>query len=487
MPNFRPILFIVAVVLLALAAMMLIPAAVDFAYGNPDAEVFLYSAAFTAVCGGALALGTRSSRQQGGLSLRQAFLLTPLTWTSTAVFAALPFQFGHFPDLSLNYTNAFFETMSGLTATGATILVGLDRMPEGILLWRALLQWLGGIGIIGVAIAVLPALRVGGMQLFRTESSDRSQKVLPRAQQIAKAIGAIYVGMTTICAACYWLAGMTPFEAVVHALTSLSTGGFSTSDKSMGNFESPALHWLATLFMLLGSLPFVLYVRTLNGQRDALWKDSQVRTFLGFLAAVILPLSVWLALKQGYEFHDALRMVAFNVVSVVTTTGFAYTDYTQWGNLAVGVFFGLTFIGGCTGSTTGGIKIFRFEVMAIVLRTHFLRLVYPRGVFPRQYGSRQLDDDVLGSVVVFFTLFFTAYSVLTIALMALGLDFITSISAAASSLANVGPGLGDVIGPAGTFSALPDSAKWLLSLAMLLGRLELFTVLVLFMPQFWRG
>ncbi|MFP5514715.1 MAG: TrkH family potassium uptake protein, partial [Alphaproteobacteria bacterium] len=283
------------------------------------------------------------------------------------------------------------------------------------------------------------------------------------------------------------LAGMTPFEAVVHALTSLSSGGFSTSDSSIGHFESPVLHWLVTLFMLLGSLPFVLYVRTLTGQRDALWKDSQVRSYLGFLVVVILPLSIWLAATHGHDFQDALRLVAFNVVSVVTTTGYAYTDYSQWGNLAVGVFFGLTFIGGCTGSTAGGIKIFRFEVMVTVLRTHFLHLIYPRGVFPRQYGNRRLDDDVLGSVIVFFALFFTAYSVITIALMALGLDFITSASAAVTALANVGPGLGEIIGPAGTFSTLPDSAKWLLSLAMLLGRLELFTVLVLFMPQFWRG
>ena len=486
MPNFRPILFIIAIVLLALATTMLIPAAVDYAYGNPDGRIFLYSAAVTAACGGALALSARC-RLQGGLSLRQAFLLTPLTWTTTAAFAALPFQFGHFPELSLNYANAFFETMSGLTTTGSTVLVGLDQTTEGILLWRALLQWLGGIGIIGVAIAVLPALRVGGMQLFRTESSDRSQKVLPRAQQIAKAITAVYTGLTVICGVSYWLAGMTPFEAVVHALTSLSSGGFSTSDSSISHFKNPVLHWLVTLFMLAGSLPFVLYVRTLTGQRDALWRDSQVRTYLTFLAAVILPLSVWLTLKHGYGFADSLRLVAFNVVSVVTTTGYAYTDYSLWGNLAVGVFFGLTFIGGCTGSTAGGIKIFRFEVMVTVLRTHFLHLIYPRGVFPRQYGNRQLDDDVLGSVIVFFALFFTAYSVTTIALMALGLDFITSASAAVTALANVGPGLGDVIGPAGNFSTLPDSAKWLLSLAMLLGRLELFTVLVLFMPQFWRG
>ncbi|HYG88319.1 MAG TPA: TrkH family potassium uptake protein [Azospirillum sp.] len=486
MPSLRPVLFIVSILLLALAAAMLIPAGVDGYHGNPDWRVFLASSGFTGVCGGLLFLATRC-RLHGGLSLRQAFLLTPLSWCATAAFAAVPFQFCHFPDLSLNYANAFFETMSGLTTTGATVLVGLDATPEGILLWRALLQWLGGIGIVAVAIAVLPALRVGGMQLFRTESSDRSEKVLPRAQQIAKAIGGVYAGLTVLCGLCYWAAGMSAFEAVVHALTSLSTGGFSTSDSSFAHFENPVLHWLGTLFMLAGGLPFVLYVRTLTGQYDALWRDSQVRSLLAFLAVVILSLSVWLTWRSDYAFPDALRLVAFNVVSVVTTTGYALTDYSLWGNLAVAVFFGLTFIGGCTGSTSGGIKVFRFEVMAILLRTHFRHLLYPRGVFPRQYGNRVLDDDVLGSVIVFCALFFTAYSVLTIALMAFGLDFITSASASVTALANVGPGLGAVIGPSGTFAPLPDAAKWLLSFGMLLGRLELFTVLILFMPQFWRN
>ena len=296
-----------------------------------------------------------------------------------------------------------------------------------------------------------------------------------------------YLFLTFACALTYAFCGMSVFDAVAHAMATISTGGFSTSDSSFAQFENPVLHWLGTLFMLAGALPFVLYVRTLTGQHDALWRDSQVRSFLAFLVAVILPLAVWLTWRSDYAFPDALRLVAFNVVSVVTTTGYALTDYSLWGNLAVGVFFGLTFIGGCTGSTSGGIKIFRFEVMAILLRAHFRHLLYPRGVFPRQYGNRLLDDDVLGSVIVFCALFFTAYSVLTIALMAFGLDFITSASASVTALANVGPGLGPVIGPAGTFATLPDAAKWLLSFGMLLGRLELFTVLILFMPQFWRS
>jgi trk system potassium uptake protein TrkH len=324
------------------------------------------------------------------------------------------------------------------------------------------------------------------MQLFRTESSDRSEKVMPRVRQIATAIVAIYVGLTVVCAVCYWLAGMTVFDAVAHALTTVSTAGFSTYDASMGHWDSPAIHWIAILFMLSGAIPFVLYVRLLHGERDALW-DSQVRTLFGFLLVVIAAIAVWLVVTGRYGLSDALRHSAFNVVSIVTTTGYATTDYNLWGNVVVGVFFGLTFIGGCTGSTTGGIKIFRLEVMALMLRTHFLRLLYPRGVFPRVYGGRLLPDEVVGSVIVFLSVYFVCYSVLTVALMAFDLDFLTSTSAAVSSLSNVGPGLGPIIGPAGNFSTLPMGAKWLLCFGMLLGRLELFTVLILFLPQFWRG
>jgi trk system potassium uptake protein TrkH len=434
--------------LIALAVAMLLPAAADLYVGNRDWQAFALSSALTLACGDMLLYATRC-RLQGGLTLRQAFVLTPVSWSAVALFGALPLAFSDYGTLKDSFTNAFFESMSGLTATGATVIIGLDAAPPGLLLWRALLQWLGGIGIIGVAIAILPALGIGGMQLFRTESSDRSEKVMPRARQIAAAIGVIYAGLTLVCAVLYWLAGMTAFEAVVHALTTLATGGFSTSDISMSRWDIPALHWIAIVF--------------------------------------IVGLAAWLFATDRHGLLDSLRHAAFNVVSVVTTTGFATTDYSRWGNIAVGVFFGLTFIGACTGSTSGGIKIFRFEVMAVLLRTHFLHLLHPKGVFPRSYAGRLLPDDVVTSVVVFFALYFLCYSVLTIALMTLDLDFVTSITAAVSALSNVGPGLGPIIGPVGTFAPLPDTAKWLLTFAMLLGRLELFTVLILFMPRFWRG
>lgn len=483
-PRLRPVLHLVGRMLLALAAAMLLPAVADLAVRNPDWKAFVLGSGVTFASGAGLTYLTRC-RLSGGLTLRQAFVLTPLAWTAIALFGALPLYISDYAQLRDSFTNAFFESMSGLTTTGSTVIVGLDAAPPGILLWRALLQWLGGIGIVGVAIAILPALGVGGMQLFRTESSDRSEKVMPRVREIATALGLVYLSLTVICGILYWLAGMTRFEALVHALTTLSTGGFSTSDSSMGKF-GPAAQWVCTAFMLAGGIPFVLYVRLLRGERDGL-RNTQARAYIGFLLVMSLGLAVWLVLSGRYGLEEAARLAAFNVVSVVTTTGYATTDYSLWGNVAIGVFFGLTFVGGCTGSTAGGIKIFRFEVMVAVLRSYLRQLIYPKGVFRRMYAGRLLPDDVIVSVVVFFAFFFACYSAFTILLMALDLDFLTSASAAVTALANVGPGLGPTIGPAGNFATVPDAAKWTLAFGMLLGRLELFTVLVLFFPQFWRG
>ncbi|GEO14383.1 TrkH family potassium uptake protein [Microvirga aerophila] len=484
-PYIRPVFHLTGRMLLALAAAMLLPAGVDTLTGDPDWRAFLIGSGITFACGAALTHVTRC-RLSGGLTLRQAFLLTPVAWTTIALFGAIPLYISDYSQLRDHFTNAFFESVSGLTTTGATVIVGLDDAPQGILLWRALLQWLGGIGIIGVAISILPTLGVGGMQLFRTESSDRSEKVMPRVREIATGIVLIYVALTVACGLAYWLVAMTPFEAVAHALTTVSTAGFSTSDISMARWDSASLHWIATFFMLSGAVPFVLYLRLFQGQRDAL-RDSQVWFLVGLLAVVIVVVAAWLTLAGKHSAADALRLAAFNVVSVVTTTGYATADYTLWGNLMIGLFFGLMFVGGCTGSTSGGMKIFRFQVMIRMLQSQFLRLLYPRGVFPRVYAGRLLPDDVIGSVVVFFSLYFICYSALTVAMMAFDLDFLTSASAAVSALSNIGPGLGPIIGPAGNFAMLPDASKWLLCFGMLLGRLELFTVLILFFPQFWRG
>jgi trk system potassium uptake protein TrkH len=485
MPRLRPVLHLISRMLLVLAAFMLLPAAVDLAHGHPDWRPFTISSLCLAA-GAALLFRATRYEVSAGLTLRQAFLLTPLSWLSICVCAAIPFYLSQHPGLGGSATDAVFEAVSGLTTTGATVVVGLDDAPPGILLWRALLQWLGGIGIIATALAILPALGVGGMQLFRTESSDRSEKVMPRIRQITAAIVMSYVALTLLCMAAYALAGMGPLNAAAHALSTISTAGFSTSDASLAQWDSPAIHWVAIIGMLAGAMPFVLYVRLL--QRDfSILRDEQVRAFLGLTGSVVALLALWLFASGRYGIADALRHAALSVVSIVTTTGFASADYTTWGGAATGLFFGLLFVGGCTGSTAGGIKVFRFQVMAVMLRAQFLRLLYPRGVFPRVYAGKPLPDDVVGSVVAFFALYFACYGILTILLMAMELDFLTSASTAVSMLSNVGPGLGPVVGPTGNFSSLPDAAKWLLCFAMLLGRLELFTILILFMPRFWRG
>ena len=483
--GFKPVAYLSGIVLLATAAAMVFPMLADFYFGNEDWKAFAFAGVLTWIPGTALVYSTRGSLK-AGLSLRQAFLLTPLSWLAVSIFSAIPFYLSGYGIVSGSLADSFFEAVSGITTTGATVILGLDDAPPGMLLWRALLQWMGGIGIIATAIAILPALGIGGMQLFRTESSDRSEKAMPRVRQIAATLGKTYVGLTVVAVLVYWTAGMRLFDALAHAMTSIATGGYSTSDASFGQWESNGIQWFATLFMLSGTIPFVLYVRFVAGDRRA-FMDRQIRTLVVFLIVTIILIGGWLCISGTYALEPAFRYAAFNVVSIVTTTGYASTDYTLWGNALVGVFFGLTFVGGCTGSTSGGIKIFRFEVLGIMLKAHFLRLLYPHGVFPRYYGDRKLDDDVVGSVVAFFAVFFITYSALTIGLMGFGLDFLTSASGAATAVANVGPGLGDIIGPAGNFGPLPNGAKWLLAFGMLLGRLELFTVLIIFVPRFWRG
>jgi trk system potassium uptake protein TrkH len=366
------------------------------------------------------------------------------------------------------------------------VLTGLDSIPRGILLWRSLLQWIGGIGIIVMAIALLPLLQVGGMQLFHTESSDRSEKVMPRLRQVTAAISALYLGFTLACALAYWAAGMTPFEAVNHAMTTLATGGYSTSDASFVKFEQASIHWIAVVFMLLGGITFTLYVRVLHGEPLALLRDSQVRWFVSFLLAGILSVAVWLVLTEGIEAGPALRLAAFNVVSIATTTGYASADYYLWGSFAVAAFYFLTFMGGCTGSTAGAIKVFRFQVLYIVASQQLARLLAPHRVTVPRIQGKEVTESIAISVLTFFFFYATTFAVVALALALFGLDMETALSGSATAVGNVGPGLGPVIGPAGNFSSLPDGAKWVLAAGMLLGRLEFVTVFVLFTRAFWR-
>jgi trk/ktr system potassium uptake protein len=479
--DVRPVLFVVGVLTIVVGVAMFVPGAVGLALGTPNGPAFMSAAGITIALGGLVAAANRVPVPQ--MTLRQIYVLTVLAWVAVPAVAALPFVFS---ELRLSYTDAFFEAMSGLTTTGSTVLIGLDAMPRSILLWRGLLHWLGGVGIVVMAMAVLPLLRTGGMQLFHAESSDRYDKPLPRVTQLVKVLLFAYVTLSGACAVAYWLAGMTGFDAVVHAMATISTGGYSSHDSSFAYFNSARLEWLGTLFMLSGALPFVLYIRAGRGDW-ALLRDQQVKAFLLVILVATLVLTIWLMVRQATPVLDALRLAAFNVTSIITTTGFASADYNLWGGLALGVFFYLTFVGGCTGSTAGAIKIFRFRVMAIVLSDHLFRRFSPHAVSRRSYDGRPLDDDVVEGVLAFAVVYAASVAVLALCLGAMDLDWITCLSGAATALGNVGPGLGPIIGPVGNFAPLPDGAKWLLAFGMLLGRLELFTILVLLTPRFWRG
>jgi trk system potassium uptake protein TrkH len=466
--------------LVLLAATMLLPAIVDIVHGNSDWRSFVLSAGVTLFAGGLFILATHD-REAIQLDLRQAFLLTTLAWTIVPIFAAMPLiSLGH------GYTDAFFEAISGLTTTGSTVFTGLDHLPPGILLWRSLLQWVGGIGIIVMVIVLLPFLRIGGMQLFRTESSEQSDKIVPRAFHLVSGIGRIYLALTVLCAILYGMAEMSVFDAVNHAMTTVSTGGYSTYDASFAQFVHPATHWIGVVFMIAGALPFVAYLRFVRGDHRALVDDPQVRALVVFFLIVVAATGLWLTLTQDLGVEEALRLAAFNIVSVVTTTGFASTQYTLWGPGAVALFFVLMFLGSCAGSTSGGIKVYRHLIIWQLIRAKMQRLISQHQVIPLRYGGRKIPDDVPSAVLAFVAAILGMTALFTIALGFLGLDFVTALSASATAITNVGPGLGPIVGPEGNFASLPDSAKWLLCLAMLLGRLEIFTVMLLLTPSFWR-
>lgn len=479
--DFRPAIFIVGLLLATLAVVMAIPAIADYAYGHPDWQVFALAGGATFFVGVTMALTSKARGLK--LSIRHAFLVTTTSWLAMTLFAALPFAFS---ELDMSITDSVFEAMSGITTTGSTVIVGLDNAPPGILLWRALLQWLGGIGIIVMGIAVLPMLQVGGMQLFRMESSDQSDKALPRAAQIASAIGVIYVALTFIWAGLYWVAGMGGFDAFAHAMTTIATGGFSTYDASIGYFNSSTIDYIATVGMLVGALPFILYLRSLQGDFTAVVNDSQVQWFIVFVTSVIALTCGYLILQVGESPARAVQMASFNIVSIITGTGYVTENYGLWGTFSPVIFFFIMFVGGCAGSTTCGIKVFRFQVLYAAARTQIKHLLQPHGVFIPYFNKRPISEEIIISVLSFFFMWFFTFAILTLALSLLGLDFLTAFSSAATSVANVGPALGPIAGPAGNFASFPDAAKWLMSIGMLMGRLELFTVIVLFSRNFWR-
>ncbi|MEQ1931990.1 MAG: TrkH family potassium uptake protein [Parvularculaceae bacterium] len=477
-----PVIRILGGLTLGVAALMIFPLLLDVFDGNGASSPFIRGMVVNAFAGATLTV-IAAGRDAGDLTRRQAFLTTASAWLLAPLLTGLPFM-----GVGLTFVEAYFESASGLTTTGATVFTNLEETPDAILLWRAMLNFVGGIGIVVIAILVMPVLRVGGMQIFRTESSDQSDKVFSKGLDFVLWITGVYIALNVICAAVYAALGMSGFDAVTHAFATIATGGFSTHDSSFAWFDSPAIEWAAVVFMCAGALPFVAFVRSIRERNPGVvLRDIQVRAFVGFvfLAALLMTPSAMRALD--IPFDHAFRLVAFNAMSIITTTGFASGDFQVWGHFAIGFFFVLMFIGGCSGSTAGGIKVYRLQILLKLATAHLNRLVSPSRTVVVTYSTRRIGDEIEIAILTFLVAYLISTAVVTLGLTALGLDFVTALSGAASALGNVGPGLGDIIGPAGTYAPLPDGAKGLLALAMILGRLEFFTLLVLLMPSFWRG
>ncbi len=467
--------------LLTLSAVKLLAMTVSIVYHESSFWVFLGSAFFTALVGYTLVYKGQDAKD---IKHRQLFLLTTLSWLTLCVFSAVPLWL-IVPNCTL--TDAVFETVSAVTTTGSTVFTGLDTMPKGILFWRAVLNWIGGIGIIVMAIAILPALKIGGMRLFKTENSDTSDKILPRSSTLSAAIGSVYLVLSVVTMLTYYLAGMTGFDAITHAMSTVATGGFANYDSSFGIYkESPQIFWFSSFFMMLAAMPFVLFVSFAKGDKSSLWRDPQVRAFIAIVLVCSLTLTLYQVVHNDRAVVDALTHSLFNVVSIITTCGYASEDYTLWGNMAIMLFFYLTFAGACSGSTSGGLKIFRIQLSAMLLIKQLKLLVHPKAVWSQSYGGKKVDDQLLGNVLAFCFIYFATIAFIAMALSFCELDLVTAVTGAATAVANVGPGLGAIIGPAGNFSTLPDAAKWWLCLGMLMGRLEILTLLLLFTPSYWR-
>lgn len=483
MPDLRPVFFVIGLMSAGLGVLMFIPMLVDYFDEARAWRAFGISGGLVTLFGALLA--TLTYDPDPVLRSRGAFVLTVFAWLILSILSAIPFMF---EPIKLSVTDAMFEATSGITTTGATILTGLDDMPRGVLMWRAILQWIGGVGIVVTAMAVLPMLKVGGMQLFRLESSDMGEKILPKAASLAAGIGGIYVVLTLLCMFGYMATGMGGFDAIAHAMTTLATGGYSTSDASMGGFMDDGADLVGIAFMMAGGMPFGVYLlMATRGDWRAPFRDSQVRAFIAVMIALIAMVTFYLWLNSEMTNNRALRLSAFNVVSIVTGTGYATADYNSWGPFAISAFFTFMFIGGCAGSTACSIKIFRYQVAFEGLRAYLFKMPRQHAMAPLRYGGKPLPENVLFSVMSYFFLFFMTFAVVAITLSVIGLDPLTAWSGAGSAVANVGPGLGDIIGPSGTYQALPGEAKWVLMIAMIVGRLEIVTALVVLTPAFWRA
>ena len=480
MSNYKTVFFTLGLLQIILGLSMIIPILIQILYDETDSG-FIGSGIISIIFGMLFYLSNLDHEKK--INIQQAFVLTALSWLSIAIFGSLPFIFS---DINLSVTDAFFESMSGITTTGSTIINNLNDSPKGILFWRAMLQWLGGIGIIVMAITLMPIMNVGGMQLFKISSNDKNEKILPKTKEISIRLIYIYLSLTFTCSVIYKLCGMSFFDSFTHAMTTIATGGFSNYNESIGYFNNFYIELTSIIFILSGSIPFLAYLKFINGDRNILFSDTQIKSFFKIILFSIAILFFYLAIVNRSFTDINLMSVSFNVISILTGTGYVTENFSNWGNFPLLFFLILMFIGGCAGSTTCGIKIFRVQILYQFFSNQIKKIVFPHGIFNTKYEKQNIDEKFMSSVITFIYLYILIFFISTALLSLTGLDFVTSISAAATSISNVGPGLGDLIGPNGNFSSLSDYSKWILSLTMILGRLELFAILVLFLPSFWR-
>ena len=480
MSNYKTVFFTLGILQIILGLFMIFPIIIQFIFNELDSSFI--SAGIICVIFGMLFFLSNLDHDKK-LFLPHTFLLTALSWISIAIFGSLPFIFSN---LDLSFTDSFFESMSGITTTGSTVITNLNEAPKAILFWRAILQWLGGIGIIVMAITLMPIMNVGGMQLLKISEVHTGEKILPKSKEIIIRLIIIYLFLTITCAFFYKIFGMGYFDSLTHSMTTIATGGFSNYNESIGFFDSALIEFTASIFIILGSIPFFTYIRFIQGDKKAILSDAQIKTFIKIIIFSILLLFLYLIIKKGSFVEISLRSVYFNVISILTGTGYVTKDFDQWGNFPLVLFLVLMFIGGCAGSTACGIKIFRVQLLYLFVINQLKKAIYPKGVFVIKYGNNNINDKFMASVISFIYLYIIIFFILTSILSLTGLDFITAISGAATSISNVGPGLGEIIGPNGNFSTLSNPSKWALSAGMILGRLELFAILVLFIPSFWR-
>ena len=481
MRDFRPILNILGLLLCIESIALLIPMIFDYINNNEDWKQFFFISCLTFFIGLVLYVGFKNEKLK--INLRQAFLLTILSWLVIALFGSLPFMYS---SSSLNFTNAFFESVSGITTTGSTVISNFDSLSEGILIWRSLLQWFGGIGIIVLAVAILPTLQIGGMQLLHMEHDDPYEKTLPKINKFIFEIIFLYFGLTILCLFSYYFNGMNAFDSLIHSMTTISTGGFSNKSLSFGYFDSQTLENISILFMILGSLPFVIFIKFIHGQKNSLFKDDQIRLFIFLLVSIVLISCFWVKHYLNIEWSSALRLTTFNITSILTGTGYTSTNYNNWGGFGLIIILMIMFIGGCAGSTTGGVKIFRFQILFRGVRLQIKKLTQPHAVFLMKFNKKTVTENTYTSIISFFFIYILLFILSSVILSFLGLDFLTALSASASAISNVGPGVGEIIGPNGNYSGINEIGKWVLAFTMLIGRLEIFTILVLFSKNFWK-